>query len=307
MTAIAAALPATLRRPRRSWQLKIMRGFCRAVAGAGALIAHASSAAADCPVQLDGDPAVTAPIRSEVLGYGDASAPCVAVRVECRGDGTEVEIELRDELGRTSQRWFASPGGAAAFIVSWSRRPISGMAPGAAPAAGRGVTTSVAPGASRPTAPAVDRPWHPEIDMTYMNSAERAAGWAVPSIALIRQTGLWRYGGGARALVEVRDPEYVVFEGFAALGLTGELEPRSTLNLDVLTGGSFGRIGARGTSDSGDALGSPRASVRASYGWRALPALELQLAFALDVMVRANPISKPAAFSHIDVTMRWLP
>src|SRR5262245_40602300 len=78
-----------------------------------AAIAHRADAS--CEVTLDGDPAAVASIQIELSGFPPAAATdCVVVVASVRAEDGGVEIELRDELGRTAVRMFASSAGAAA-------------------------------------------------------------------------------------------------------------------------------------------------------------------------------------------------
>jgi hypothetical protein len=292
----------------------VMRGLCVVLVATGALVVHARTAVADCAVELDGDPAVTAPIRIELGGYGSASGSCIAVHAACRGDGGEVQIELRDELGRTSQRWFASAGGAAAFIVSWSRRPLAGAAPGMDIGAGPGATApSAAPMTPTPTR---DKPWHPEVDLGYVNSSNMISGWAFAGAAVMRQSGIWRYGVTLRGITEVSDLSYLAIEGLAVIGVTSPIMPRWSLGLDVAAGGTLARAGEQAQGDYG--AKGPRVAVRASLGWQLIPPIELQLALGFDVMHRSQAVpigptdqlmhyEDTMGFAHLDVAMRWLP
>jgi hypothetical protein len=267
-------------------------------------------------VKLEGDPSIIAPIRIELGGYGDPVAPCIAVQVTCHGNGTEVQIELRDELGRTSQRWFASPSGAAAFIVSWSQRPLSGGPPGMALAPAPSTTITAAPGMSPPQpAPSRDRPWHPELELSYVNASDIVEGWVVASAAVMRQTAFFRYGVALRGITDAKERNYRALEGDLALGVTSQLAPRWSLGLDLLAGGTLGIDGGQLEGDYG--ANGPRVAVRASLGLHILSALELQLALGYDLMRRNVLVSgsfpsqnavfaeHTIGFAHVDAGIRW--
>jgi hypothetical protein len=99
-----------------------------------ALAALAEPARAGCPIRIDGDPATAAALQGELAQFPDDGAPCIAVEVACAAEAGGVTLELRDELGGAAVRSFESPAGAAAFLVSWSRRPMVAAAPGTMPA-----------------------------------------------------------------------------------------------------------------------------------------------------------------------------
>lgn len=83
-----------------------------------------SVARAACEVRLDGDPEVIAPVRQAIDGFGDDGATCVDLRALCSRDDAAIVVDLQDQLGRSVQRRFTTPEGAAAFLVSWSRRSL---------------------------------------------------------------------------------------------------------------------------------------------------------------------------------------
>lgn len=114
---------------------------------AAVLCGAASAARAACAVQLDGDPEVIAPVRRAIEGFGDDDATCVDVRALCSRDAADIVIDLRDELGRSVQRRFTTPEGAAAFLISWSRRPLPQTGTGLEPVA---PPMAAPPGAARP-------------------------------------------------------------------------------------------------------------------------------------------------------------
>jgi len=189
-----------------------------------------SAARASCAIDLEGDPDVIARIHAPLLAFGDDSVTCVDVRVLCSRDVDDIVLDLRDQLGRSVQRRFLTPDGAAAFLISWSRRPLphagTGLEPSAPP------TTVAAPmsNADAPPRPAPPPPrvaaaapppsvqakeqddaslpslrgLAPEIRVAYI-----AAPFGSPSLdglasvvegaALLRH-GSWRYGANVRLI-----------------------------------------------------------------------------------------------------------
>jgi hypothetical protein len=117
---------------------------CRpaALVAAGVLAAAsprpAAAAPGACAIAVDGD-ATAAQIRQELLSFPAAGDdPCIPLRVTCARQEQQVVINFTDELGRYVERRFDSPAGAAAFLISWSRRPIGEARPAAsAPSAAR--------------------------------------------------------------------------------------------------------------------------------------------------------------------------
>jgi hypothetical protein len=91
---------------------------------AALLCGSPSVARASCAIDLEGDPDVIARVHDPLVAFGDDSVTCVDVEVLCSRDADEIVLDLRDALGRSVQRRFRTPEGAAAFLVSWSRRPL---------------------------------------------------------------------------------------------------------------------------------------------------------------------------------------
>jgi hypothetical protein len=84
----------------------------------------AGAAPDQCPISIDGD-AVAARVRDELLGFaGPGGEHCMPLTVACTQEQEQVVVDFTDEFGRHVERRFDSPAGAAAFLISWSRRPV---------------------------------------------------------------------------------------------------------------------------------------------------------------------------------------
>lgn len=96
-------------------------------------LAAVRPAAADCPITVRGATEVARAVSAELQAFPADDLPCVPLVVHCTAIPEGIEIELRDTLGGMAQRSFATPGGVAAFLLSWSRRPIAGAPATVAP------------------------------------------------------------------------------------------------------------------------------------------------------------------------------
>ena len=201
-----------------------------------ALCGAPSVAHASCAIDLEGDPDVIARIHDPLLAFGDDAVACVDVRVLCSRDVDDIVVDLRDQLGRSVQRRFVTPEGAAAFLISWSRRPLPHAGTGLEPPALPSTAAVAAPSApsnatgqdpARPappprrvaaTAPPLSvqaevpddtslpslRGLAPEFRAAYIAAPFSApsldgAAWAIEGAALFRH-GAWRYGANVRAI-----------------------------------------------------------------------------------------------------------
>jgi hypothetical protein len=151
-------------------------------------------ARAGCPIALAGDAALVERVRAELGAFAEDGPSCVALLAQCRERGMEVEIDLHDEVGRSALHLFASVRGAAAFITSWSHRPLSNPAP---TEASRPVEASARAAAAPPSR---DPDWHPEIDLEYRSVTGVHTSWVGLVVGLRKRTGVWRYGGDLRAM-----------------------------------------------------------------------------------------------------------
>lgn len=167
----------------------------------------AAKARAECEVEIVGDADVAAQVRDALVAFGDDGAACVAVRAACNRDAGEIALDISDPLGRSVHRRFHTADGAAAFLISWSRRPLPQAGtpierlavPVATPASPVAVAATAAPTAP-PPAPAPDSGLRSELHVAYLG-APFASHWAaLVQGALVRQHGMWRYGGDVRVV-----------------------------------------------------------------------------------------------------------
>src|SRR3954463_14534320 len=92
----------------------------------GGVAGPAGPASAGCPIDVTGDPVIAHRIVDELALFVDDASPCLSLRAAGSAGNGGLTVELHDELGGTALRTFDSPAGAAAFLVSWSRRPLPG-------------------------------------------------------------------------------------------------------------------------------------------------------------------------------------
>lgn len=276
---------------------------------AAVLCARAGHAEASCPIVLDGDLAAVDGIRAQLRRFGDGEPPCVALWVQCHQNGNQLEVDLRDELGRSSLHLFASAAGAAAFLVSWSRRPLPELAPSAPDA-------SAPPGLAVPRSPpgkvappdAPDAAWHPEISLDYVAGSGTRRQWGTLTVAVMKNAGIWRYGGDVRVLTGSLVSN-AILEPELAFGVHSPLMPRVTASGEVVAGDAVVMRGEL-PIDAPDyvpdhGLGGIRAGLRASVFWQVRPPLGLEVRWGYDVL-RA-PHGGWAGVSHVALGLRWLP
>jgi hypothetical protein len=271
------------------------------------LCAMAAHAQAGCPIALDGDAAVVDHVRAELGRFGDGEPPCVALWVQCRQNGIELEIDLHDELGRSSLHLFTSAGGAAAFLVSWSRRPLLEHGPDAPPGL---VEPASPPGpAAVPASP--DRLWHPEFGVAYVAASGAHTPWGTATATVMKDAGMWRYGGGGRLLGWWGATITIGVE--AVLGVQTAMLPRVTAAVELSAGDGviirpvFGSEPAYGN-------GGLRAGIRARLTWQFIDAFGLELQWGYDA-VQSPAGTEPAVTmfrglaipAHVALGLRWLP
>ena len=234
-----------------------------------------SAARASCAIDLEGDPDVIARIHDPLLAFGDDSVTCVDVRVLCSRDVDDIVLDLRDQLGRSVQRRFLTPDGAAAFLISWSRRPLphagTGLEPSAPPTTTPAVTNAdtprPAPPPPRVAAAAPPLPVRAEVpdDVnlasqrgvgTEIRTAYIAAPFGAPSLdglagvvegaALLRH-GALRYGANVRAITASVSQDHFLQEAarleWMELDVEGVFGSRWQINRILLGGEIYAGAG----------------------------------------------------------------
>jgi hypothetical protein len=273
---------------------------------AAALCAMTRHAEASCPIALDGDPAVVDRIRAELDSFGDSAPPCVALWVQCRQNGAELEIDLHDELGRSSLHLFASADGAAAFLVSWSRRPLVDLAAPTPPeqAAPPGLVAPRPVPAAAAAPVARDERWHPEISLDYLAATGFSNQFGVATALVMKRSQIWRYGVGVSGFTGTIFGT-ITLEAEAVFGFQTELGSRVTAISELVVGDA---VIARGSANSfGVDYGTDggRAGVRGGVLWQVFDPIGLEAAWGYDVL--ASPGGAYIRMSHVALGLRWLP
>lgn len=284
------------------------------------LCARRAWAAPRCPIELRGEPEVTAPIVAELATFADDGSPCVALAITCSARDGALVIALRDAFGGEAQRAFETPAGAAAFLVSWSRRPIMLVAgTDRAPAA---TVAAPPPVVVAPREPRVEA-WRIEVALGGILT-DRNATVGLHVMAKRVAPDHWR-GLGARVLTagsrdEVIDasngwyyerPIDVGGQVFAAYGFHGAPLRHVRLHLDFEVGGS---ILTQDTPDNSLQLNGMGlyAGMRAGIGVNTRY-VELDLAAGLDALVQLpvaldhSPFGTGTVYGypHLDLVLRW--
>jgi len=274
------------------------------------LCALAARAQASCPITLEGDGAVVDHVRAELRSFGDGEPPCVALWVHCRQTGTQLEIDLHDELGRSSLHLFTSAGGAAAFLISWSRRPLPEHAPDAPP----GLVEPRRP-PSPAAIPAQDRRWHAETSVAYGFATGMHTPWVTTTTLVMNDAGLWRYGAGG--LIIAGSGGKTISVGVeAALGAQTALRPGLSMIGELFAADAVvaRSAGVDGELDYG--AGGLRTGIRGVLAWQFSDAFGVGLEWGYDVVqsevdpatttgvTRFRGLALP---THVALALRWLP
>jgi hypothetical protein len=289
-------------------------------------------ARARCEMALEGDARTVAQLRTQLDAFEDDSTPCVALRAVCSRHGTEVVLDLSDELGRSAQRRFSTADGAAAFLISWSRRPSSlqGTAIAALPAERHeiaalpaDVSDHVRHGAA--AAEAEDR-WRGELHLAYILAydSEHAQSMAITGAA-VRRSGILRYGGNLRVIGTPAEPPYINggAHGDPLLWLAVDAEAtfgtewkhgRFLLRDEVGAGGAYLSLLDGGGSPGYQTMG-PHAGFRATAATRITPMLWLAAGAGWDVLFqvafdpRISPFGNALVIPllHFEVGLQWAP
>ena len=282
----------------------------------------ARDARASCAIALEGDAAVVERVRSELRGFDDDAAACVALWVQCRQSGDQLEIDVHDELGRSALHLFASADGAAAFLVSWSRRPVD-AGPGGSPstAAGPGddpgatpdAIARYAPGDTAPRsqlAPASPDGWHAELGLDYLATSALHIHWGAATAALMMHAGIWRYGADVVGMTGGRIGNFAA-ETEARFGVEFPLSRRisaaaAVVGGEMIVGGDDAGRDVRADYSSGTLRGGLRAGVL----WQATAPIALAVLWGTDlVWLAAQPPTGTMLVnvSHLALGMRWVP
>lgn len=269
-------------------------------------------AEASCAIALGGDAAAIERVRSELDGFADDGSSCLPLWVQCQSIGDQIEIDLHDGVGRSSLRLFASPGGAAAFIISWSRRPLL-----AAPAASDRLAP---PSATPPRAVAADRSifpdlgWQPALGAGYVASTGDLHSWGTITGSLTWDWGILRVGPAVRGIIGgVSGSDSA--EAQVMLGVDRRVSRRFTEFYELTIGRTI--VGeSTNFRDLGYGTMGVRGTLRTALRWRLPASLELEAALGYDLVRRVDGSSTLslsadpslfAGFVHLDLGMRWVP
>jgi hypothetical protein len=268
---------------------------------------------ASCAIAFEGDAAVIARVRAELGSFADDGSACVALWVQCQQNGDQVQIDLHDELGRSALHLFASAVGAAAFLVSWSRRPVEARsdAPDAHAAIARGAPGDTAqrptPGPPSATGDPGDG-WRAEFGLDYLATSGLHVSWAALAAAMTNHTGIWRYGAGVTGLTVAYLGSYAA-EASAALGVAVPLLPRVVATGGLVAGETIVASQADNELDYGAA--GLRIGVRAGVLWQVTAPVALAVTWGYDLMwLSVPPPSGGGTFAsvrHLGIGMRWVP
>lgn len=284
-----------------------------------ALLAARAVPARACPIELAGDPVATAAIGRELARFGGDAGPCLALVVQCRLADGALTLELRDELDGRATRTFESPAGAAAFLVSWSRRPLAATR-----------EHQVAPPPPSPSPPSLSAPaphpgWRNEVALAGILAPTNYAG--AVQVLRARTVAERQLGFGARALLaEQRDDvvdadghehtagtTYVGLQVLALYGFDYAPVARGRLHGHVEAGASF--VTHLEQSQVILAGLGPHAGVQLGAALQVSDALELELGIGVDLLLQRtldlaeNPFgpSNVYGFGHLHALLRWLP
>lgn len=280
-------------------QSRTLSAFVAATAAsillAASLVTSASAAPDQCPISVDGD-AVAAQVRDELHGFaGPGGEHCMPLTVACTQEQEQVVVDFTDEFGRHVERRFESPAGAAAFLISWSRRPV--LAELAAP-----------------KQPATAARWQPAAGFALVNLNGDRALTAI-SLSLTRHD-------------INRDPNRYLGVGFRYAWTDGfedavdlllvygwvHNSPKYLRRLEAIAG--FGAMTVPSSQDFlTETLSGLRTGVRAAIGTNLVEDVAIELGVGVDMLVAANnefTSSSPEALglelpilTHVGVQLRW--
>ena len=243
----------------------------------------ASVARADCPIELRGLRDLVRSIAPAVAAFGDDRGSCVSVRALCTRQADVIVLDLEDTLGGRARRWFTSPEGAAAFLISWSRRPL--------PQDGTGLELLATPGAAR----ASDGRVRGELRIAFTGEPFVHSWWGAVEGAAVRERGLVRYGAAMRLMsssVTVRHFDAAehteVLLGFDVEGTAGPVVRGDRWMVRGEIAAGLGIITA--TSQEGSLTfqaAGPRGGLRASFAYELVPTLWLDVSGGWDLLYEA--------------------
>jgi len=278
-----------------------IRTLCIAVVIA--ICALAGRAGASCAISLEGDAALIEQLRAELAIFGEDDAPCLTLWIQVQQTSDHVEIDLHDDLGRSTMRLFSSPGGAAAFIISWSRRPLIAVAtadppPPARPAAPPGLVAAP-PGL---VAPSRDSAFAIELSVGYRSAAGSHPHWAVSDVSVLWQSSIWRYGGTLHVITGPAGG-HVATEAAIRFGSGGTLASGIVLRGELVAANTLvGRFGDHAGNVDYAATGA-RIGPHAAALWPIARRFSVELGGGYDFVRLADATSW--GFRYIDVGMRW--
>jgi hypothetical protein len=272
----------------------------------------AGRADASCAIAFEGDPSVVERVRAELGSFSDDGSACVALWVQCQQNGDQLQIDLHDELGRSALHLFSSAVGAAAFLVSWSRRPV-GAEPGAPPGTSAAIERQ-APGdtaprpLAAPTPPTDAEGWRAELDLDYLATSDSHGNWGELAAAMINRAGLWRYGAEISAIAG--KPPNAFAAGIATtLGVAVPLSPRVTASGDAVAGEIV--VGNHSGYDGDYAASGPRVGIRARMTWQMTAPIGLAVSWGYDLAWLAIPSPSTGntfrGLSHLAFGVQWVP
>jgi hypothetical protein len=258
---------------------------------------------ASCALVLGGDAETVARIEAALSAFPDDPTACVAVRAMCDRTGGEITLELQDEIGRSAHRTFASPDGAAAFLISWSRRPLLDLAP-----------IEIA------TDPPLD-PLRGEFHFVYLPPLGGSQASVTTMAAVVRHSGLWRYGGDLRLRgAPMRDDTtaivWIATDAELTVGLEHTWDDRLLARGELVGGASYATVVSLADVPGASTM-AVHAGLRATGAARLTSSIWLEAALGLDVqagqtheevrpfdMAPANPFLHPL---RLEIGLLWAP